>query len=115
MVKVGKMLPFIMRMLVKKPATVLYPYEKREMPEKFRGKLEFDKEKCIGCKICMRNCPSEAIAIDKIADKQFKAEVFLDRCLFCGQCTDSCPKGALKCTKNFELADFDRKKLKVDI
>jgi formate hydrogenlyase subunit 6/NADH:ubiquinone oxidoreductase subunit I len=109
------MLPFIMRMLIKKPATVPYPSQKAEKPENFRGKLQYDGSKCIGCKLFMRNCPAEAIEIEKVAEKQFKASVFLDRCIYCGQCVDSCPKGALKNTKDFELASFDRSTLKVDI
>ena len=115
MKKVGKMLPFVMKMLTKKPATVRYPFEKVEMPERYRGKLKFDAAKCIGCRICMKDCPADAITIEKIGDKQFKATVQLDRCIYCGQCTDSCPKGALECTKCFELASLDREKLKEDI
>ena len=63
----------------------------------------------------MKDCPADAIIIEKTGDKQFKAIVHLDRCIYCGQCTDSCPRDALKCTKCFELAHFDREKLKVDI
>jgi formate hydrogenlyase subunit 6/NADH:ubiquinone oxidoreductase subunit I len=115
MKKVGKMLPFVMKMLNSKPATVCYPFEKVEPPEDFRGKLKYDAEKCIGCKICMRDCPSGAIEIEKVAEKKFKAVVYLDRCIFCGQCTDSCPKNALACTKNFELANFSREKLREEL
>jgi len=113
--KVGKMLPLVMKMLIRKPATVMYPSVKPEMPEHFRGKLEFDASKCIGCKMCIRDCPSGALEIEKIGEKQFKAIVYLDRCIYCGQCTDSCPKKALKCTKCFELANYTRENLKVDI
>jgi len=115
MKKVGKMLPFVMRMLTRKPATVRYPYEKVEMPEHFRGKLKFDQAKCIGCKMCVRDCPAGAIEIEKVGDKQFKASVYLDRCIYCGQCTDSCPRDALECTKSFELANYKREALKEDI
>jgi formate hydrogenlyase subunit 6/NADH:ubiquinone oxidoreductase subunit I len=113
--KLGKMLPTIMITLFKKTATVQYPYKTVEMPDKYRGKLKFDKAKCIGCKICMRDCPSNAIEIDKVAEKLFKATVYLDRCIYCAQCVDSCPKKALSSTKGFELAHFDRDKLKVEI
>lgn len=115
MTRPGKMLPFIFKMLTKKPATVLYPFVTVKMPEDFRGKLKFEADKCIGCKICMRDCPSDAIIIEKIGEKQFKAEVYLDRCIYCGQCVDSCPKRALKNTKDYELANYTRDKLKVEI
>jgi len=113
--KIGKMIPFIVREIGEKPATTTYPATKAVMPDKFRGKLKFDAAKCIGCKICMRDCPSRAIEIEKTGEKQFKAVVYLDRCIYCGQCTDSCPRDALECTQIFELANTKRDQLKVEI
>lgn len=113
----GKMFSQVMDSLFRKPATVLYPFVKIEVVDNFRGKLKFDQPKCIGCKICVRDCPSDAIEIFRISEteKKFKAVVSLDKCIYCGQCVDSCPKDALEMTKEFELAHFDRKFLKVDI
>lgn len=113
----GKMLSLVMDSLFKKPATVLYPSVRPEVVENFRGKLKFFQDRCIGCKICMRDCPSNAIEIIRISEteKKFKAVVSLDKCIYCGQCVDSCPKDSLAMTKEFELAHFDRKLLKVDI
>lgn len=111
----GKMLPLVLKMVTRKPATVLYPFVKVEMPDKFRGKLAFDAEKCIGCKMCMKDCPSNAIFIEKIGEKKFKCDVYLDRCVYCGQCVDTCPKDALRNTKDYELAGYNRESLKVNI
>jgi len=111
----GKMLSLVMGSVFHKPVTVLYPYVKIEVKDKFRGKLKFDPEKCIGCMICMRDCPSNAIDIRKVAEKKFKAVLALDKCIYCGQCTDSCPREALEMTRDFELAQFDRKNLQVEI
>jgi formate hydrogenlyase subunit 6/NADH:ubiquinone oxidoreductase subunit I len=111
----GKMFSQVMNSVFRKPATVLYPFEKIIVVENFRGKLKFDQEKCIGCKICMRDCPSNAIDILKVAEKKYKAILSLDKCIYCGQCTDSCPKDALAMTKEFELANFNRKSLQVEI
>jgi formate hydrogenlyase subunit 6/NADH:ubiquinone oxidoreductase subunit I len=113
MKKPGKMICEVLKASLKKPATVKYPYVKFEMPKRFRGKLKFYSERCIGCKACMRDCPSNAIVITKVGDKRFEAEIALDRCLYCAQCVDSCPKDALEATCEYELAKTDRRDLKV--
>ncbi|MFA5095997.1 MAG: 4Fe-4S binding protein [Candidatus Omnitrophota bacterium] len=109
----GKMAQEVLRSLFKKPATVKYPQEKLDMPDKFRGKLKFYPERCIGCKMCMRDCPTNAITITKTGEKEFSAEVDLSKCIYCAQCVDSCPKKALESTKEVELAQLDINKLKV--
>jgi formate hydrogenlyase subunit 6/NADH:ubiquinone oxidoreductase subunit I len=113
----GKMIPMLMQMLVKKPETTRYPAEKPHVEEHFRGALKFDQSKCIGCKICTKVCPSTAIEIVRVSEteKVFQAIVRMDRCIFCGQCVDSCPKKALENTEKFELASTDKNALKVAI
>jgi formate hydrogenlyase subunit 6/NADH:ubiquinone oxidoreductase subunit I len=110
--KPGKMLGEVLGNATRKPATVLYPFVPVKMCKGFRGKLSFDAAKCIGCKLCMRDCPSGAINIRKVADKQFEADIDMSRCIYCAQCVDTCPKDALAATGNFELAQLDRSKLK---
>ena len=109
----GKIARLLMQSLFKKPATGNYPFDLSGMPEGFRGKLKFNAEMCIGCKMCMRDCPSGAIEINKIGEKQFQAQVNLAKCIYCGQCVDSCPKKALQITAEFELASLDPAQLKV--
>ena len=112
---IGKMLTEVLETFFKKPATNLYPYEKLKMADKYRGKLTFDPAKCTGCKLCMKDCPAGAIEIKKREDGTFQAKIDLDKCIYCGQCVDSCFKKALEMSEDIELAQLDKKKLKLDI
>jgi formate hydrogenlyase subunit 6/NADH:ubiquinone oxidoreductase subunit I len=109
----GIMLREVLGSIRKKVATISYPAVKVEMPDKFRGRIVFHAHRCIGCKLCVKDCPSEAIRIDKVAEKQFEATIDLDRCVFCGQCVDSCNKEALESSKDYELASLNRATLRV--
>ena len=113
MIRPGKIAKLLIQSLFKKPATLNYPSERTGMPKGFRGKIKFNPELCIGCKMCMRDCPSGAIEIRKLGEKQFEAEINLGKCIYCGQCVDSCPKQALEITAEFELAQLNPDKLKV--
>jgi len=113
MIRPGKMIKQVIESFFKKPATLMYPYVKEDTLKSFRGKIKFYPEKCIGCKLCMRDCPSNAINIRKTDDGKFEADIDLGKCIYCAQCVDSCVKKALEATNEFELAVLDREKLKV--
>jgi len=115
MKKPGKMIREVLTSILRKPATVLYPFVQVRMPANFRGKLRFHQAKCIACKLCVKDCPSDAITITKHADGKIDAEIDLSRCIFCAQCVDSCPKDALEATAEFEIANGNRAKLKVEL
>ena len=111
----GAILPEALKNVFKKPVTVAYPACRKDVFTGLRGKLIFDAEKCVGCKLCVRDCPARAIEIEKVEEKKFKAVLNIDHCIFCGQCADSCNKKALLCTEEFELAVLNRDDMKVDI
>ena len=109
----GKMWQEVLESLFKEPVTGKYPYAPEEMPAKFRGRIRFDGEHCIGCKACVRDCPAAAIKIEKVGERKFMATFELDHCIYCGQCVESCRHNALAVTREYQLAQLDRAKLKV--
>jgi len=76
-----------------------------ETPPGFRGKIQYEKDKCIGCQLCLNVCPSKAIEF-KAEEKKIK--IFLARCTFCSQCNDVCPVNCLSMSNEFLLADTDK-------
>lgn len=108
----GKIIPELLRHLFKREATVTYPKEPFPTPEGFRGKLYVNPKKCVGCKMCQRDCPAQAIEVVKVGEKQFKHVIYMDRCVSCGQCVESCPTDTLYFTSEHELACYDRNTLK---
>ncbi len=116
--KIAAFLPELLRHLVKKPATVDYPFKKLAVPMGFRGTPYLNPEMCIVCKACERDCPAEAIEITSVneAEKRFKMVIHNDRCIHCAQCVDSCPTvpTAMQIDSLYEIATDDRHKLKRD-
>jgi len=105
--KIGTMLSDVVSSLWKKPATVQYPFERVEAPERLRGQLEWNPEKCSGCNLCSKDCPADAIeiiTIDKKA-KRFVMQYHIDRCTYCAQCIESCRFNCIEMSdEQWELA-----------
>jgi len=76
-----------------------------ELPERFRGKIEYDKEKCIGCKLCVNICPAKAI---EFLPEEKKIKIKVSRCCFCSLCNDVCPTNCLTMGKEFLLSNWDK-------
>jgi NAD-dependent dihydropyrimidine dehydrogenase PreA subunit len=51
--------------------------------------FKVDKEKCVGCGICVNACPARVISM-----KEKKAAIS-DKCIDCGKCARACPQGAI--------------------
>lgn len=109
--RIGAMLGDISRSLFKRPFTERYPFERRPAPDRLRGAVVFDPDKCTGCKICVRDCPADAlelVIVDKAA-KRFVLKFRADRCTFCAQCAESCNfDGISLSAEAWELAALSR-------
>ncbi len=53
--------------------------------------VTLDKDKCVGCTNCIKNCPTEAIRVTN-----GKASIIKERCIDCGICIRTCPHHAKK-------------------
>ena len=90
--KLGIMFQDIFESFFKKSATQLYPVERVAPPERYRGVLSYDPSFCTGCRLCVKDCPSDAIELvilDRAA-KQYVVKYHMDRCIYCGQCMVNC-------------------------
>jgi formate hydrogenlyase subunit 6/NADH:ubiquinone oxidoreductase subunit I len=106
----------------KKPFTIMYPYEKDDLPKISRQCLQMNYKdgvsKCVACRICEKICPQKAIEIttchssaggnpsspnlNKTILKEYKFDP--EKCMYCGLCTEKCPFDAISWNQNFNMA-----------
>ena len=103
------MLSSILKNLTSKPATRLYPFEKREPYKDTRGKIDIDIDTCIFCGICSKKCPSDAIVVNKL-EKSWEIDPF--KCIMCSACCDVCPKKSLTTMEEYSQAAYKKSKSK---
>ena len=63
-----------------------------------RKKAIVDKNYCVACGACIKECPKKAIKIQK----GLFAEVDLQNCVGCGKCEKICPASVITMTKSKE-------------
>jgi len=122
-----KMVGVLLKQLFQKPATNLFPAKYApdstidfldgvgrgklamvppvKVPHRFRGKLIYDRDRCWGCKECLRVCPTKAIEWQY---DEKKIKLYMARCCFCAQCTEICPGGVLHMGDEFLLSNYNK-------
>lgn len=106
--------------------TLQYPEQKWPMPERSRGivVLLSDKESgelnCTACMLCMRACPTAAIAIEapRGEDKKRHLTIFnVDQalCCYCGLCEEACNFSAIKMAAKYEFSTENKDDLLWDM
>ncbi len=109
----------------RKPATVMYPEQMRDIAYRFRGQVGMRRDEltggmtCVGCGLCETACPNDVIRVDtsEEADGTRRVDRYLfdvGRCVFCYFCVEACPVDALQRTHDFHLVTEDRRGLLID-
>jgi NADH-quinone oxidoreductase subunit I len=126
---------FIQGFVFRKSWTIMYPEEKRDYSQRFRGAhfISVDKSKtenCTACYLCQTVCPADCIHIiaeerddDQGAQnygvtkekKPLSFDIDTLRCCYCGFCEEACPKDAIKMSRDYEMAVSDRTSAIIDL
>jgi len=93
--------------------TTKFPAVPCQVPERYRGKPEFNLDTCIGCGACVNVCPSPGcltMVDDLAADPPVrKISHRYDTCIFCGNCQDNCTtETGIKLSNKWDLATLNR-------
>ncbi|MCS7103345.1 MAG: NADH-quinone oxidoreductase subunit I [Candidatus Korarchaeum sp.] len=93
--------------------TIMYPDEIQELPEGYRGMIEYDWDSCTKCSLCAMVCPADAMKMyvsKEESEKEGKVVkrpgINYTRCIFCGFCVDICPTDSLRFTKIHDVAYY---------
>ena len=111
----------------KPSVTVQYPHETLPIPARFRGHIELVRDPetgraiCFACKLCERACPSDCITVDGAkldgAKKKSVTMYKLDftKCSLCGSCVEACRDGAIRYSRDYNLAGFNKEDYIMDL
>ena len=96
--------------------TTRFPAEPCVVPKSYRGKPEFDLDRCIGCGACVNVCPTQALTmVDDLAAQPPIRRITLryDTCIFCGNCSENCTtEDGIGLSNKWDLAGLDRQAMK---
>jgi Ni,Fe-hydrogenase III small subunit/formate hydrogenlyase subunit 6/NADH:ubiquinone oxidoreductase subunit I len=91
-------------------ATEEYPRLPARVSEHFRGRPVFDFESWLDARPAAEVCPTGAIfCLDTGGSRKVTVDYGL--CVFCGQCAEATREGAVRISRDFELATRERREL----
>ncbi|MCD6356777.1 MAG: 4Fe-4S binding protein, partial [Anaerolineaceae bacterium] len=67
-----------------KSETIAYPEVSHKLSVSYRGSVHINAENCVGCGLCVRDCPAVALVLKKISKNNFLLIHYQDRCTSCG-------------------------------
>ncbi len=100
-----------LRQLFRRPFTIQYPEEVRQVPPRARTNLLWFDERCTGCSTCAQACPDGCILVatspreDGSLNKD-RYEIDFRLCMFCGLCVEACPFEAIQSGGPFDDAVY---------
>jgi len=59
-------------------------------------RVVIDKNKCKGCRICSKICPTGAITMKYDKNNELYAEIDYKKCIYCNKCIAACPYSVIK-------------------
>ena len=65
-------------------------------------KVEFDRERCKGCELCVPVCPKNIVLMDDVINqKGYRVATVreMDKCIGCAMCAIMCPDTVIKVFK----------------
>jgi NADH-quinone oxidoreductase subunit I len=106
--------------------TEQYPWQTPTIPAAFRGHIELigdeeGKPNCVVCGLCQRACPSACITVEgekpEGAKKKVLTRYVLDftKCSLCGGCVESCKFNAIRFSREYNLAGFNKEDYIIDL
>ena len=107
--------------------TVHYPYETLKIPPRFRGHIELvrdpstGKPKCFVCKLCEKACPSDCITVEGVKPEGAKRKTVTNyrldftKCSLCGSCVEACRDGAIRFSREYNLASTSKEEFIMDL
>lgn len=107
--------------------TVHYPHQTLKIPPRFRGHIELvcdpqtGKPKCFVCKLCEKACPSDCITVEGVKPEGAKRKTVtsyrLDftKCSLCGSCVEACRDGAIRFSREYNLASTSKEEFIMDL